>query len=228
MTAPLRYAGSYGTRSRKGRKGRLIDRNESTARSRAIVENLPIVWAIAGKMRRGRDIEIDDLVQEGAIGLIDAEDTFDKRRGLIGLRRHMGALRRMQRYRKSAGCHTVRIPEYVVYKGGGTVSMVSLDRRQFSDGYGGESLVDYMVDTTADTEDDCLDRVAVERLLVRLLARERSVLIKRFGLDGSAPMTVQEIRKEIGVSRQTVNNILNRAFRKMRKAAGKDAAEFFT
>ena len=53
----------------------------SLARTALIFANGNLVYSIANKYQ-GRGVDIDDLVQEGTIGLIRAVDKFDYRRGL--------------------------------------------------------------------------------------------------------------------------------------------------
>ena len=46
-----------------------------------IARNLGLVWSLAAAYR-GRDVPLDDLVQEGTVGLMRAVERFDHRRGL--------------------------------------------------------------------------------------------------------------------------------------------------
>jgi RNA polymerase sigma factor for flagellar operon FliA len=56
----------------------------ATDRDRLVEQNLSLVQAIAGKLKRtlGRSIEFDDIVAYGAKGLIEAADRFDARPGV--------------------------------------------------------------------------------------------------------------------------------------------------
>lgn len=58
-------------------------------------------------------------------------------------------------------------------------------------------------------------RDEVRRRLARLEERERTIVILRFGLDGHAPMTLKEIGRQLGVTREWVRKIEARAVRKL-------------
>jgi RNA polymerase primary sigma factor len=57
------------------------------------------------------------------------------------------------------------------------------------------------------------------RALSRLNARTRRVLVLRFGLDGETPQTLEQVGKELGVTRERVRQLEARALRELRMAA---------
>ncbi len=67
---------------------------------------------------------------------------------------------------------------------------------------------------------DALARCAAQAatLMRRLTPRERTVIRRRFGLDGAKPGTLDEVGAEIGVSRERVRQIQVRAVARMRGA----------
>jgi RNA polymerase primary sigma factor len=56
----------------------------------------------------------------------------------------------------------------------------------------------------------------VRRLVDDLEARERRVLMLRFGLVSRSPMTLREVGRELGISRERVRQIERRALRQLR------------
>jgi RNA polymerase primary sigma factor len=58
-----------------------IERGDLEAKERMIESNLRLVHAVA-RTHRGRGVPLDDLVQEGTVGLVRAVERFDHRRGL--------------------------------------------------------------------------------------------------------------------------------------------------
>jgi RNA polymerase primary sigma factor len=63
------------------RLSRRIERGDLEAKAEMIEANMPLVRAVA-KAYRGVGVPYDDLVQEGAVGLVRAVEKFDHRRGL--------------------------------------------------------------------------------------------------------------------------------------------------
>jgi RNA polymerase primary sigma factor len=65
-------------------------------------------------------------------------------------------------------------------------------------------------------------REAIARALEVLQPRDRRVLTLYFGLEGSRPMTLQEIARELGVTRERVRQLRDRALKRLRES---DTAE---
>ena len=68
---------------------------------------------------------------------------------------------------------------------------------------------------------------AVHDLLNVLTPQERRIIIWRFGLDGNEPKTLREIGEIIGVSRERVRQLEERAKKKMREVALKKKLNVF-
>jgi RNA polymerase primary sigma factor len=56
------------------------------------------------------------------------------------------------------------------------------------------------------------------KLLGQLDDRERAILNSRFGLDGSEPITLEEVGKKMGVTRERIRQLQNMALSKLRRA----------
>ena len=65
-------------------------------------------------------------------------------------------------------------------------------------------------------------RAAITRALDVLAPRDRRVLMLYFGLEGGRPMTLQEIAHELGVTRERVRQLRDRALKRLRES---DTAE---
>jgi RNA polymerase sigma factor (sigma-70 family) len=59
---------------------RRIDRGDAAAKEELVARNLGLVWSLAARYR-GRGAAYEDLLQEGALGLVRAVERFDHRRG---------------------------------------------------------------------------------------------------------------------------------------------------
>jgi RNA polymerase primary sigma factor len=55
-------------------------------------------------------------------------------------------------------------------------------------------------------------------LFTVLDTRERKIILKRFGLDGGKPKTLEEVGKVFGVTRERIRQLQNLALAKMRLA----------
>ena len=88
----------------------------------------------------------------------------------------------------------------------------------------GESLYgDLIEDTKSDQPDEAtaknLRSVELEDALKHLNPRMRSVLTLRFGLDGKAPRTLEEVGAGLGITRERVRQLEARALRELRNVA---------
>ena len=57
---------------------------------------------------------------------------------------------------------------------------------------------------------------AIHELVSRLPERERTILHRRFGLDGSPRMTLEQIGEQFKVTRERIRQLQNRAFQRLR------------
>ena len=65
----------------------------------------------------------------------------------------------------------------------------------------------------------------LEDLLKLLNERETSIIDKRFGLNGKKPLTLEEIGRDFGVSRERIRQLQNSAIAKMKRALGRKEAQ---
>jgi RNA polymerase primary sigma factor len=88
----------------------------------------------------------------------------------------------------------------------------------------GESLYgDLIEDTKSDPPDAAtalkLRSSELKRALLRLSPRGRSVLMRRFGLDGNPPQTLEQVGESLGITRERVRQLEARALRELRAVA---------
>lgn len=65
----------------------------------------------------------------------------------------------------------------------------------------------------------------LEDLLKLLNDRESSIIDQRFGLNGKKPLTLEEIGRNFGVSRERIRQLQNSAIAKMKRALGRKEAQ---
>jgi RNA polymerase sigma factor (sigma-70 family) len=80
-------------------------------------------------------------------------------------------------------------------------------------------VADQHAPSPADAWDESLRRQQVRGWLTVLSENERTVISRRFGLDGKDNMTLDSIGKELGITRERVRQIENAALAKLRALA---------
>lgn len=83
-----------------------------------------------------------------------------------------------------------------------------------------DCLVDFVEDTKFESPVDNITKKDLKEQLLKVMdsldPREKIVLIKRYGLEDGEPMTLEEIGKELDLSRERIRQIEEKALRKMR------------
>lgn len=184
----------------------LMQKGDEEARNILVEHNLRLVAHIIKKFE-GTGEENDDLISIGTIGLIKAINTFNPNKGT-----------RLATY--AARCIENEILMHLrsIKKTKGEVSIhdpIGVDRE------GNEiTLIDVLgtdQDIVADTVELLHEQERVLAKLKTLTARERNVLIMRYGLFNSFKKTQREIAKKLGISRSYVSRIEKRALEKLTK-----------
>lgn len=218
--------------------------------------HLRLIYRVARRYRC-RSLSVDDLAQEGVLGLILAIHRFDPSRGcrlctyalhwvrqaiaraveqhdrLIHLPVQAAAdIRTIHRLQEEAQLHegSYLDPSLIAQATGlaegrvcdllsATQDAVSLDSVG-ADGDG--SVWDAFEDESAvNPEQDVIRgfyRTQLRSLVGELCPRERMIVEARFGLAGHAPRTLDDISRELRVSRERVRQIEVRAITKLRRA----------
>ncbi|MBE6658109.1 MAG: sigma-70 family RNA polymerase sigma factor [Ruminococcaceae bacterium] len=175
------------------------------ARKTLICRNLRLVSHIVRKYYPTAQ-NPDDLISIGTVGLIKAVDTFDPDKGA-----HFAT------YASRCLQNEILMHFRTQKKYGAEVSMqetIDTDRE-------GNPLT-YMdiiaeEDTIADDIDIKLRCARVRKLVVSVLnAREREIIILRYGLSGAAPLPQRLCAERLGISRSYVSRIEKAALEKLR------------
>ncbi|GAC1340190.1 MAG: hypothetical protein NVSMB14_06120 [Isosphaeraceae bacterium] len=161
-----------------------------------ISANLRLVVSIAKKYARPTQ-GFFELVSDGNMSLIRAVEKFDYARGNKFSTYASWAI--MRNYSR-------------------TIPQEDHRRDRFVTGR------DEMFEDSADRRDDENDREAVHRrmreavanMLGRLDDREQRIIVSRFGLGGEHPQTLEQLGREMGITKERVRQIESRAQRKLR------------
>lgn len=177
-----------------------------------VADNLKLVISIAKKYEFAMPIE--DLIQEGNIGLIKAAETYDGTLGAFST--HATPIIRTHMLQAIEVSQLVRVPHYC-YKG--SVMNDSLDECIGNDGDGADKKSDFVIGDMGVNEN--LDTLAVllGSLLDKLSDKERKVVTMYYGVGSDIPMGYPTIATEIGCSDERVRQIHVGAMMKLKKFA---------
>ncbi len=174
------------------------------ARDKLIEHNLRLVAHIVKKYD-SKDIDTDDLISIGTIGLIKGIDTYKNNKKT-----------KITTY--AARCIQNEILMYYRSnkKNGLTVSLN--DSIGFDKEGNDISLIDVIKDESLDISEELQIKDNIEDLakyMHLLNKREKEIIIKRYGLFNHKEQTQKEIAKELNISRSYVSRIEKRALTKI-------------
>ena len=181
-----------------------LEEGDPKAKEILITHNLRLVVYIARKFE-STGIGIEDLISIGTIGLIKAVNTFCPARNI-----------KLATYASRCIENEIRMQFRRNRKTGGTVS---LQEALESDGDSALTLADVLQDSfcmedTCETQDDIR---RMRQLLDGLPARERQIILLRYGLSGQPPLTQLETAKLLDISRSYVSRLETHALELLRQ-----------
>ncbi len=182
-----------------------------------VTDNMGLVVAIA-KRYRDKGLEMDDLVSEGYVGLMKAAGNYDAAKGGFAafatpiIEKFMEQALLQQGVVKPAA---IQPSVAGVRRKGKSLSMdAPLGGRE------NVNLMSFMADTNVPDADFLLYQNAVNDQLAAAMEtlpeREREVMTRFYGI-GTSKITLAEIASEMGLKRERVRQIRDKALRKVRK-----------
>ena len=188
-----------------------IKQGDKSAEDRLIKANLRFVISIA-KRYVYRGIDLEDLVAEGNVGMIKAIHKYDETRGLKFISYAVWWIR--QAILESVHKHskTVRTP-IRLFGEEGVNTHISLE----------ESGLDGVLEHPAPLPDENAIDITSKKLLEQIMnnalnPRECHIISEYFGLNGNRPKTLEQIGKELYLTRERVRQVKNRALEQMERA----------
>jgi RNA polymerase sigma factor (sigma-70 family) len=171
-------------------------------KNQVIRANLRLVVSIA-KRHVGPSNNFFELVSDGNMSLIRAVEKFDFSRG-----------NKFSTYASWA----------IMKNFARTIPEENYRRDRFVTGH--EEMFEAAADNRTDEHEyeSALKRMqeAVKGMLGRLDERERKIIISRFGLGGASEQTLEQLGRELGITKERVRQIESRAQDKLRKIASEE------
>ena len=165
-------------------------------------------------------LSYEDLIQEGNLGLMYAVDTFDMTYKNKMTTYATWWIRHYITRAISNQARIIRVPAAILEskKEVDIEDPLSLDEPlgTLGDETFGSTIIDYKTATPEDKIFFEEMRTDLDAALATLEARESEVLRQRFGLQGSLPLTLEEIGQNMKISKERVRQIERNALRKMR------------
>lgn len=185
-----------------------------------VTDNIGYVVTMA-KQYAGRGVDMDDLISEGNMAMVDASRKFDPSKGKRFVSYAAPFIRHAmeQAIEQQAGLY--RVPRSEANRDTKKRKMpVSVDQPIPIGSNTGFNLLSVLVNRNVKQADLNLEDEETTDKLNRALSvlddREREVVTRYFGL-GSASFTMAEIGEAMGLKRERVRQIRNKAIRKLRK-----------
>ena len=180
---------------------------DKEARDKLIEHNLRLVVHIAKKYTINEQ-ELEDFTSIGTIGLIKAIDSFKDNKGF-----------KISTY--ASRCIENEILMYI-RTSKKQKAEISMNQVIGTDKDGNDmELIDTLVLKEKDAVDDIHDKTVLKQVLdfidKKLNKREKYIMNKRYGLDGSNSMTQQELADELGISRSYVSRIETKVQKMLKK-----------
>lgn len=202
-----------------------ILQGDSHAVGQLVEANLRFVVKLATSYR-GQGLELDDLVSEGNIGLMMAAQKFDARRGTRFVNYAAPYVRRQIERAIEEQNGLYKIPRDAAPTARQTSKALSVDaplghRTNMS-------LLSVLVNHDAPQADERVYSEAIEHAiefaLLSLSNRESQIINRFFGLDREHE-TMAEIAEDLGLKRERVRQVRNRAIRRLKKTYKKKLKE---
>ena len=176
------------------------------ARQALITHNLRLVVYIAKKFENS-GVPVEDLISIGTIGLIKSVNTFRPEKNI-----------KLATY--SSRCIENEILMHFRSQKK-SAQDISMSEPIDTDSEGNPLTLSDIVYTDDTIADDLDKKIKIEKLREYIDemedSRDREIILKRYGLFMSKPMTQREIAEEMGISRSYVSRIEKRALKKLRE-----------
>ena len=187
---------------------------------RLVVHNLRLAVHLAYEMPHG-SVELEDLVQEGCIGLMTAAERYEPGRGYrFSTYAYYWIMQRMQRALEE-NTNLIRWPGYRVRElvranRRGETEHLSLGERAVVPLESDEGIMEDPWHGSTDTLNHAMLKEKIDAVLRTLTYRQREIIKLRFGLGNGFTYTLDEVGRIFNLSKERVRQIEAKAVRKLK------------
>src|SRR5215216_2145206 len=192
-----------------------IRTGDPEALDKLVRSNLRFVVSVAKKYQN-QGVSLADLINEGNLGLIRAAHKFDETKGIKFISYAVWWIRQAILQALAEQSRIVRVP----LNRAGTLHRIGKRANALLQELGRDATHAEQTFEKALTE-------SIEEALSHLKERESKILRLYFGLDGSEPMTLEEIGALLGITRERVRQIKEKALSRLRHVSRARALESY-
>ena len=183
-----------------------LEQGSEAAKQLLIEHNLRLVVYIARRFENS-GVNLEDLISIGSIGLIKAIGTYRRDRNI-----------KLATY--ASRCIENEILMHI-RKIAGQRAEISLDEPINMDYDGNELLLSDILGTDEDMVmrpmEDAVDLQLLRQALAQLPARERQIVLMRYGLYGHQELTQKEVAQKMGISQSYISRLEKRIMNRLKK-----------
>ena len=185
--------------------------NDLTARDKLIKSNLKFVASVA-RSYQGLGLSYSDLIAEGNYGLMKAMDKFDYEKGYKTISYSVWWIKQsiLEALKERAGIEGESLPEDFEKQSG-------CDADELENA--GIVEEEYIVNAFSDDFKSDEMKKVISMLIGCLTEREQAVISDYFGLYTDEGMTLEEIGNNMGLTKERVRQIKEKALKKLRYEA---------
>lgn len=190
-----------------------INRNIN-ARDKLIKSNLKFVALIA-KRYIGMGLSYSELISEGNIGLIKAIDKFDATLGYKIITYSVWWIKQsiLEALEKRNLIPSEEIINENIYDDVSSDDIFNKKTINYND------INHYLLNNTDEDEDRIYKKNIIKKLTSNLNKREKEIINNYYGLDGNKPHTLEDIGDNMGLTKERVRQINDKALKKIRSNA---------
>lgn len=188
--------------------------NDLNARDKLIISNLKFVARVACSYQ-GRGLSYADLIAEGNYGLLKAFEKFDHKKGYKTISYSVWWIRQaiLDALERRNSIEAEDLPTE-----NNKPEMYIESDEYVSDLEETETKVFYDEDYNDNQRKEEIKNI-ISLMTENLSNKEQNILNKYYGLNNTKTMTLEEIGKELGITKERVRQILVKIFKKLRAEA---------